>query len=103
MALFLILGLDGEETQTKRTELMEPHCAGLRELQKEGRLHTVGPLKRSENSDELAGSVIIVDFENQQAVEEWFAIEPYNVGGVYQDIKILPFIDAQAFIAAEDQ
>lgn len=102
MALFLILGLDGnQETQTKRAELSEPHCDALRDLQREGRLHTVGPLKASESSEQLVGSVIIADFENQQAAEEWFDIEPYNVGGVYEDIKIIPFVDAQEFIATQ--
>lgn len=100
MALFLILGLDGhQETHSQRIKLMDPHCESLRALQQEGRLHTVGPLKASDASDQLVGSLIIADFDNQQAAEDWFSIEPYNIGGVYQDIKIIPFIDAQEFIA----
>lgn len=48
----------------------------------------------SEKSDAIAcGSMLIVDFENQNAVVNWFANEPYNQAGVYKNIQIYPYKD----------
>ena len=49
----------------------------------------------------LTDEAVIADFESQQVAEQWFAEKAYHVNGVYHDVKILPFIDAQDFIAKQ--
>lgn len=95
MSLFCIIGHDAAGSKDKREQLLEKHLEYLRSLNQKGRLFAAGPLMSSESPDATAcGSMLIVDLENQNTVENWFANEPYNQAGVYKKVQIHPYKDA---------
>lgn len=99
MSLFAIIGFDAEGSDKKREDLVQPHCAALTKLKDQVRLFAAGPLKATPVQDSpYRGSVLIIDFENQEQAEQWFANEPYNKAGVYKDISIFPYIDAMSIL-----
>ncbi len=98
MSLFCIIGYDAVDSALKREQLLEPHLQYLRALNQKGGLFAAGPLMSPEKSDaEVCGSMLIVDFDSQKTVENWFADEPFNQAGVYKTIKIHPYKDALPF------
>lgn len=96
MSLFCIIGFDGHSSAIKREQLRDEHMKYLRLLKNNNKLFSAGPLL-AENNKAL-GSVLIVDFDNQSEVENWFANEPFNLAGVYKKINIYPYIDAMPYI-----
>lgn len=99
MPLFAIVGYDAPGAVEKRVEHMESHCQALATLKAAGRLFSAGLLFNSvDNSNDYAGSILIIDFASHTEAVDWFATEPYNVAGVYSDVTIHPYIDAMDFI-----
>lgn len=99
MPLFAVVALDHENSSKKREEYFDAHVTRLGELQRAGRLHSVGPFRDSHSSNAgFVGSLMIIDFANQEAAEQWYAEEPFNIGGVYKSVIITPFQDAQQLI-----
>lgn len=39
---------------------------------------------------QMTGSAMIVEFETQEKLEEWLENEPYVIGNVWEDIKVIP-------------
>lgn len=98
MSLFCIIGYDAAGSIVKRAQLLEKHLEYLRSLNQKGELFAAGPLGSAETSDFVAcGSMLVVNFDNLKAVENWFAHEPYNQAGVYKTIQIYPYKDALPF------
>ena len=57
------------------------------------------PLYQTIDEDpDYAGSILIIDFENQVEAEKWFEEEPYYTAGVYQSVTIKPYYDAMDYI-----
>lgn len=42
------------------------------------------------DKEQMCGSVMIVEFDNREQLDEWLKIEPYITGNVWQKIEILP-------------
>jgi len=97
MSLFCIIGIDAQQSDVKREQLREAHMEYLRLLKKADKLFSAGPLVRVENKC-YCGTVLIVEFDNQAEVEDWFAKEPFNRAGVYKKVDIYPYIDAMPYI-----
>lgn len=98
MSLFCIIGYDASGSTVKREQLREEHLQYLRALNQKGDLFAAGPLMSTEKPDAImCGSMLVVNFDTQKAVETWIAQEPYNQAGVYQTIQIHPYKDAMAF------
>jgi uncharacterized protein YciI len=95
-SLFCIVGFDTHSTDTKREQLRDKHMEYLRDLKNKNKLFSAGPLLTEHNK--ACGSVLIVDFDNQIEAENWFSREPFNLSGVYKEIKIYPYIDAMPHI-----
>ncbi|MBS0350349.1 MAG: hypothetical protein JSR33_04020 [Proteobacteria bacterium] len=98
MSLFCIIGYDSADSTVKRDQLLEEHLQYLRVLNQKGCLLAAGPLMSTEKSDAIAcGSMLVVDFDSQKSLENWFAHEPYNQAGVYKTIQIHPYRNALPF------
>ena len=98
MPLFCIIGFDEKNAYEKRQKFLEPHLDALKAMNQSGRLFSAGPLMVSqENNEEYFGSVLIIDFENQQQAEDWFYKEPYYLAGVYKEVTIKPYLDAMPY------
>ncbi len=53
------------------------------------RLLLAGPMLTSDG--EMAGSLLIVDFESEGAVVDWLAGDPYSNAGLFESVEIAGF------------
>lgn len=93
--LYVILARDGDDVLERRRRERPAHLARLEALRTEGRLLLAGPLPRIDAPDPgpagFAGSLVVAEFESQQAAEAWVAEDPYHLGGVYRAVEVYPF------------
>jgi len=88
---FLVTALDGTDAEAleRRMAIRETHMAFARNMKAEGKLISACAL--IDDNGQMKGSVLIVDFESEQAIrEQWFPVEPYIYDDVWRDITIVP-------------
>jgi len=94
--LYMIVGLDVENSLEKRLSARPDHVARLKQLQNEGRLILAGPnpaLDTSEPGDAgFTGSLIVAEFDSLEAAKAWADKDPYIAAGVYKDVIVKPYI-----------
>ncbi len=86
---FLVLGYDGadEGAMERRMKARIDHVAMGEKLLASGNLWYGAAM--NDDGGNMIGSIYMVDFENEDALNAWLEIEPYKVGGVWQDIQII--------------
>lgn len=91
MLQFVIIGKDGTDTEAlDRRMLVRPvHLAGARKL-KESNNYVVGGATLDKNGT-MNGSIMIVQFENEEELKQWMDSEPYITENVWQKIEVKPF------------
>lgn len=91
--LFAILCTDREGTVEQRLATRPAHIARLEDLEAQGRIITAGamPKNRENPQDGFYGSIMIVDFESREALDEWLKEEPFIQAGVYAHVEVRPF------------
>ena len=94
---FIIIGQDGNdpEAQDRRMAARESHIAYSEIAVKSGEQVFAAAMLNGENK--MNGSIMIVDFENIEAVKEWLDKEAYVTGDVWRNIQIIPCKIAPAF------
>jgi uncharacterized protein YciI len=94
--LYMIVGLDIENSLEKRLSVRPDHVARLKQLQNEGRLVLAGPnpaIDTPEPGDAgFTGSLIVAEFESLEAAKAWADDDPYIAAGVYDDVIVKPFL-----------
>jgi hypothetical protein len=67
----------------------------LQALQDEGRLLLAGPHPAIDAEDPgpagFSGSLVVAEFPDQQAAQQWAESDPYVEAGVYARVHIKPF------------
>ncbi len=95
MSLFCIIGFNDKDTTQLREKYGALHIEHLSKLKKDGKLIAAGPLMNSESDKASAsGSLLIVDFASKIEAETWFKKDSYYLNGVYESLKVIPYIDA---------
>jgi len=93
--LYAILSEDVPDSLPLRKQARADHLARLEELQRQGRLVIAGPhpaIDAEEPADAgFSGSLVIAEFESQQAARDWADADPYVAAGVYARSRVLPF------------
>jgi uncharacterized protein YciI len=93
--LYAIFSEDVEESLEKRMSARPAHIKRLQALQDEGRLLLAGPHPAidSNNPGEagFTGSLVVAEFDNLQAAQQWADSDPYNDAGVYAKVTVKPF------------
>jgi hypothetical protein len=87
---FLVIAYDGtdEKALERRMASREAHLAGIQKMIAEGKaLYGVAILN---DQDQMAGSVLVVDYPSRADVDAWLAGEPYVVGDVWRKIDVYP-------------
>ena len=82
--LFVIHGVDKPHSPL-REQFIDEHRAYL--AASPIRIMASGPLM-DDRGEQMIGSVIIVDCENRSAVDRFMADEPFNLAGLYENLKI---------------
>jgi uncharacterized protein YciI len=95
MALYAIISEDVEDSLKKRMSVRPAHISRLQELQDAGRLVIAGPHPAvdSDNPGDagFTGSLVVAEFNDLEAAQQWADSDPYNNAGVYAKITVKPF------------
>jgi uncharacterized protein YciI len=71
------------------------HIERLQLLQDQGRLVLAGPHPAIDSGNPgeagFTGSLVVADFDNLQAAQQWADNDPYNDAGVYAKVTVKPF------------
>ncbi|MCU0336074.1 MAG: YciI family protein [Chitinophagaceae bacterium] len=91
MKQYVIIARDGidEAALERRMSVRHLHLAGASVLKAQGQFVVGGATLDSEGH--MNGSVMIVQFETEEAFDAWYRQEPYIVNGVWQHVEVLPF------------
>ncbi|MDD1628286.1 MAG: YciI family protein [Methylococcaceae bacterium] len=93
--LYAIISEDVDDSLKKRLSARPAHLKRLQELQGEGRLVLAGPHPAvdSDNPGDagFTGSLVVAEFDNLQAAQQWADSDPYNDAGVYAKVTVKPF------------
>ena len=88
---FVVIGRDGtdEGALERRMAARESHIAAFKEGLEKGQNVLGGALLNE--SEGMCGSLMVVEFPDRAALDEWLKADPYVTGHVWQDIEIIPF------------
>jgi uncharacterized protein len=93
--LYAVISEDIADSLSKRLAARPAHLARLQALQDEGRLLLAGPHPAidSENPAEagFTGSLIVAEFTDLSAAQQWADADPYIEAGVYAKVTVKPF------------
>lgn len=93
--LYAIIATDVEGSLEQRLANRPAHLERLQALQGEGRLVLAGPHPAIDSTDPgpagFSGSLIVAEFDSQQAAQAWAEADPYRVAGVYASVVVKPF------------
>jgi uncharacterized protein len=95
MVLYAIISEDVEDSLGKRMTARPDHIKRLQTLQDEGRLVLAGPHPAVDSDTPgdagFTGSLVVAEFDNLQAAQQWADSDPYNDAGVYDKVTVKPF------------
>jgi hypothetical protein len=86
--LFVIYGLDGPGKLETRLAVRPENVEYLAAA--EDRMVVAGPLL-ADDGESMAGTLIVMDFPDKVAAEQWLANSPLTKAGVYRHVVIHPF------------
>ncbi len=93
--LYAIISEDVANSLEKRMSARPAHLQRLQALQDEGRLLVAGPHPAidTDNPGEagFTGSLVVAEFDNLQAAQQWTLADPYIEAGVYARVSVKPF------------
>ena len=81
---FIITAYDGDNMLEKRMAVRPRHLDGMAEL----REHIVCAGGLLDDDGKMKGSVLILDFEDRAALDDYLRTEPYVVEHVWERIEI---------------
>lgn len=88
---FVVIARDGTDDQAleRRMAARESHITSFKEGLNTGQNILGGALLN--DAGDMKGSVMVVEFDSREELDEWIKNDPYTQGGVWQDVEILPF------------
>ncbi|WP_424689129.1 YciI family protein [Halarcobacter ebronensis] len=86
---YLVIAYDNEGALEKRLKVRDAHIEGTKKLMAEGKVIKAGALIEE---DQMVGSTLYVDFENDDEINEWLSNEPYVKNNVWnmEEFQIVP-------------
>jgi len=90
MQQFVILAYDATDADAinRRMAAREAHTAAMAQARAEGKMLCGAALL--DDSGKMIGSNIIVNYESRAELDAWLAVEPYIVGKVWGEVKVIP-------------
>jgi hypothetical protein len=91
MKQYVIIAYDGDDAdaQERRKTIRPLHLEGAKNLKERNQFITGGAIL--DEAGQMTGSVMIVQFETDEAFNEWYKQEPYIKNGVWKTIEVKPF------------
>ena len=86
---YLVIAYDNENSLDKRMEARAAHVESTQKLMAEGKIITACAMIEEE---EMVGSTVVTNFENDEELNDWLDNEPYVKSGVWNmdEIQIVP-------------
>ena len=93
--LYAVISEDVEGSADQRKAAREAHIGRLVALKARGRLILAGPHPAIDAADPgpagFTGSLVVAEFDSQEAAQAWADEDPYVAAGVYQRMTVKPF------------
>ena len=93
--LYAVISEDIGNSLEVRLKTRPAHVDRLEALSAEGRLVLAGPHPAVDNDDPGAagftGSLIVAEFDDLEAAQDWANADPYVSAGVYARVTVKPF------------
>lgn len=91
MKQYLITAYDhtDEGALKRRMDVRPHHLDGARELKEKGNYVLGGAILNDDGK--MIGSVMILQFENEEELEAWKQNEIYITGGIWESFDVKPF------------
>ena len=86
---YVLHAYDYPDALERRMAARPDHLEGVRVLRSKGQFHLGGALLDADGR--MIGSMLLIEFESQEAMDSWLAIEPYLVNRVWERVDIRPF------------
>lgn len=94
--LYAIVAEDVPDSLPKRVAARPAHLDRMRELVSAGRVVLAGPFPAIDAADPgpagMSGSLIVAEFESQEAATAWIHADPYVTQGVFGRVTVKPFV-----------
>lgn len=94
--LYAFICVDNPDSLAARSASRPKHVERLKDLQQQGRLILAGPHPAIDSMDPgdagYSGSLIVAEFDDLSAAQQWADQEPYLAAGVYQSVSVKPFV-----------
>lgn len=86
---FLIIGRDGDDADamSRRLAVRQAHIELGDELLKSGNMWYGAAI--IDDDGQMKGSALFMDFESEEALNEWLETEPYVTGKVWQSVEVI--------------
>ncbi len=84
MTQFVIRAYDGKGMLNNRMEVRPRHLKGMEEMRK----HVICAGGLLDDEGKMKGSMLVMEFENRQTLDDYLAQEPYVVEHVWERIEI---------------
>lgn len=81
---FIVKAYDGEGMLDKRMEVRPRHLAGIDQI----REHVICAGGLLDDEGKMKGSVLIMEYDNREQLDEYLAAEPYVQENVWQKIEV---------------
>ena len=93
---FAIIARDQPDSLALRTEWRTAHRRRIEALKAAGRLLTAGPFPAVASSEPgpagFGGSLIVAEFADAAAAQQWAETDPYQLHGVYAHVEVKPYL-----------
>jgi len=91
MLQYVVIARDGKDAKAleRRMSARPDHFRGAKQLRDNNNFILGGAIL--DETGNIAGSVMIVQFETEEDMKKWFNNEPYVTGKVWQSIELKPF------------
>ncbi|MBX3688303.1 YciI family protein [Dokdonella sp.] len=93
--LYAIVGIDVADSLSRRGATRAAHLQRLHELHEQGRLVLAGPFPAIDSvvpgPAGFSGSLIVAEFPDLAAAQDWADADPYVASGVYANVSVRPF------------
>lgn len=98
----IVIARDGDDpgAKARRAAVRPTHLERIAPLVEAGNILLGGAILDA--AGDMVGSVLLTDFETQEAFDAWIDNDPYMTGGVWKDVEVRPYRPAVGAWMPED-
>jgi uncharacterized protein len=88
---YVVIARDGtdDDAKARRLRVRPEHLRQIEPRVERGEILVGGAIL--DEAGDMVGSVLLVDFETRDDLDDWLRTDPYVTGGVWVDIEVQPY------------